>query len=272
MISTILIVVGIALLLVAGGIFIHAQLGYREAQASYKQLEQYAVKDKEGDGLPQVDFDELSKINPDIVGWIYVPNTVINYPIVKTNDNETYLYRLFDRSGNGSGTIFMDMDNAAPGMMDEQTTVYGHHMNDGSMFNYIDQTLKQDAFNTIKTVYYITRDATYTCTPLYTMQVEDTYNDARVPNFGDGKSLEDYLRDGLTKAKAQAPDAESRIGSTKQVFSLITCAGEIIPRTTRAVMVCSVDKKTDRAPASPDQTHEGENAGEAAGGEGSNEG
>ena len=44
------------------------------------------------------------------------------------------------------------------------------------------------------------------------------------------------------QAKAQAPDAAERIEHTEQVMSLVTCAGEIIPRTTRAVMVLSVDQ------------------------------
>ena len=47
-------------------------------------------------------------------------------------------------------------------------------------------------------------------------------------------------------AKAQAPDVEERIGSTDKVLSLITCAGEIIPRTTRAVMVCSLEETIPR--------------------------
>ena len=62
----IFIIVGIALLLVAGGLFIKAQLGYQEAQSCYKQLEQYAVKGDEGDDVPRVDFNALAQINPDI--------------------------------------------------------------------------------------------------------------------------------------------------------------------------------------------------------------
>ncbi|MDY4041815.1 MAG: sortase [Collinsella sp.] len=247
-VSTVLIIVGVLLLAAAAGIYIHAQLGYQEAQASYKKLEQYAVADGTGDNVPQVNFDELAKINPDVVGWVYVPNTPINYPVVQTDNNDTYLYKLFDLSGNGSGSIFMDMDDTAPGMVDQQTTIYGHHMYDGTMFKYIDDTLQQDAFDTVKTVYYITRDATYKCTPLYTMQVQDTYNDARVPNFTEeGHTLKDYLKDGLTQAKAKAADAESRIESADKVFTLVTCAGEIIPRTTRAGMVCTIDEVTPRA-------------------------
>lgn len=245
--SIILIVVGVALLLVAGGLFIKAQIGYKQAESTYAELQRYAVSADEGDGVPQVDFASLAAINPDIVGWIYAPGTPINYPVVQTDDNTTYLTRLFDLSGNGSGTIFMDMDDTAPGMVDQQTTLYGHHMNDGKMFKVVDNTLDQGSFDAFPYVYYITPDVTYKLKPLMTAQVEDTYVDARKTNFtGEGESLQAYLTDMLGHAKAKAADAEGRIAETDQVMSLVTCAGEIIPRTTRAVMVLTVEETTAR--------------------------
>lgn len=244
--STLLIVLGIALLALSAFIFVRAQMGYQEAQATYADLQQHAVQDSSGDGVPQVDFDALAAINPDVIGWIYVPNTVINYPVVHTGDNTTYLSRLFDLSGNGSGTIFMDMDGTAPGAVDQQTTLYGHHMYDNTMFKIVDDTLKQDAFDAFGNVYYITRENTYVFKPLFTAQVMDTYTDARVTNFTGDPSLTQYLQDMLGQAKAKAADAEERIGSTDKVLSLVTCAGEIIPRTTRAVMVCSLEETIER--------------------------
>lgn len=245
--SIVLIVVGVALLLVAGGLFIKAQIGYKQAESTYAGLQQYAVSADSGDGVPDVDFDGLAAINPDIVGWIYAPGTPINYPVVQTDDNTTYLTKLFDLSGNGSGTIFMDMDDTAPGMVDQQTTLYGHHMNDGKMFKVVDNTLDQASFDAFPFVYYITPSATYKLRPLMTAQVEDTYVDARKTNFtGEGESLRAYLEDMLAHAKAQADDAAARIEDTDQVMSLVTCAGEIIPRTTRAVMVLTVEEVTVR--------------------------
>lgn len=249
-ISTVLIVIGVVLLLVAGGLFVSAQLGYRQAQQTYAELQQYAVSSDSGDGVPDVDFDALAAINPDIVGWIYIPDTVVNYPVVQTDDNTTYLDLLFDRSGNGSGTIFMDMDDTAPGMVDQQTTIYGHHMYDGSMLKVIDNTTDQAEFDKIQHVYYITRDTTYVLTPLLTAQVEDTFVDARKTDFTvEGESFQGYLEEMQTLARAQASDATERIGQITDddhVLSLVTCAGEIIPRTTRAVMVLTVDEEVAR--------------------------
>lgn len=241
--AIILLVIGVVLLFVAGGLFLATQMRYQQAQESYEELESYTVESDMGDGVPSVDFDALSAINSDIVGWIYIPGTPVNYPVVQTDDNTTYLKQLFDGTPNDSGAIFMDMANTPPGMYDQQTTLYGHHTYDGTMFRVIDSSTDQAEFDKIQTAYYITRSATFVMTPLLTAQVEDTYIQARQPNFlGEGESLTAYLEDMLAQAKAQAPDAAERIEDTEQVMSLVTCAGEIIPRTTRAVMVLSVDQ------------------------------
>ena len=239
LVSNLLIGLGVILLLVAGGLFLKAQLGYKEAQDSYAKVQELALTEAQGDNVPTVNFDELRKINKDVIGWIYVPGTVINYPVVQTNNNETYLHRIFDGKGNGSGTIFMDMDDKAPGMVDQQTTIYGHHMNDGSMFRTIDNTLQsQDEFDKIKYVYYITPEKTYKYVPVSTTQVQDNYGDARVANFADDAAFSAYLKTMLEQAKSKSSDAEEKIADAKQVLTLVTCAGEIIPRTTRAAMIC----------------------------------
>ena len=240
--ATALIVIGIALLLVAGGILLDAIMGYREAEESYTAIEEEYLTDDDGDGVPSVDFDALAQINPDIVGWIYIPGTEINYPVVQTTDNTTYLTKMFDEDENSNGAIFMDYENTAPGMVDQQTTIYGHHMNDGSMFKFIDDTVDQDDFDTVEVVYYITPDATYVLSPLFTTVVDETYIEARTANFADDYPFSEYLQDMYGEASAVADDAEERLSSTEQVLSLVTCAGDITPRTTRAVMVCAIDE------------------------------
>lgn len=242
-----LIVAGVILILGAGGLFVRSQIGYGQAKSEYDALEQYAVSDKGSEGsaaagAPTVDFDSLAKINPDVVGWICIPGTPINYPVVQTNDNSTYLTRMFSATSNPGGAIFLDKDAKAPGVIDQQTTIYGHHMNDGSMFKAIDGTLDQGTFDSIGRVWYVTRDATYMFRPLFTAQVPDTYEDARTANFTGNETLSSYLQDMLGRAKAKASDAKTRIGSADHVLTLVTCAGDIIPRTTRAAMVCTLEE------------------------------
>lgn len=239
--SNILIAVGVALLLVAGGLFVKAQIGYKKANDYYNGIAEMAVKDSSGeDGIPQIDFDALKTESDDIVGWIYVPGTRINYVVAQGETNNTYLRHLPNGEYSENGTIFMDMDGTAPGMVDQQTTLYGHHMNDGAMFEPIDASMDQKVFDTFKKVYYITPEMTYVLKPMFTMQVQDDYVDARRTNFDSGKAFTQYLQASLAQAKASAKDAAAEVEKADKVLTLVTCAGQIIPRTTRAGMVCRV--------------------------------
>lgn len=239
--SNILIAVGVALLLVAGGLFAKAQIGYKKANDYYSGIAEMAVKDSSGeDGIPQIDFDALKKESDDIVGWIYVPGTRINYVVAQGRTNNTYLRHLPNGEYSENGTIFMDMDGTAPGMVDQQTTLYGHHMNDGAMFEPIDASMDQKVFDTFKKVYYITPEMTYVLKPMFTMQVQDDYVDARRTNFDSEKAFTQYLQASLAQAKASAKDAAAEVEKADKVLTLVTCAGQIIPRTTRAGMVCRV--------------------------------
>ena len=87
-----------------------------------------------GDKPPiKIDFNSLCSKNPDVVGWIYCPGTVINYPVLQGKTNDDYLYHDYTGDYNMNGSIFVDSGNAL-GFMDSNTIVYGHNMNSGSMF------------------------------------------------------------------------------------------------------------------------------------------
>jgi len=80
-----------------------------------------------------VDFAKLSSENKDTVGWIYLPDSNIDYPVVQGNDNDYYLNRDFSGSYLFDGTIFVDAANG-PLFTDDNTIIYGHRMISGAMF------------------------------------------------------------------------------------------------------------------------------------------
>lgn len=73
-----------------------------------------------------IDFQKLKSINSDIIGWISVLETNINYPIVKGNDNEYYLNHNVYKDYNIFGSIYMNMDNSKD-FSDFNTVLFGHN-------------------------------------------------------------------------------------------------------------------------------------------------
>ena len=78
-------------------------------------------------------LSELFRQNTDLVGWLKIADTRIDYPVVKGRDNEFYLDHGFDRQKNRAGAIFMDYRNLGDGS-DPHTIIYGHKMKNKSMF------------------------------------------------------------------------------------------------------------------------------------------
>ena len=94
----------------------------------------------------EADFAALREINPDIVAWIYIEGTEINYPVVQGEDNDYYLKHLFNGEWNGSGCIFLDSRNDAS-FADRHSIIYGHHRKNGTMFTGLDKYKKQEFFD-----------------------------------------------------------------------------------------------------------------------------
>lgn len=93
-----------------------------------------------------VNFDELLNKNPDTVGWIKVEGTKVNYPVVQSDDNDYYLKHAFNGSSNAGGWIFadyrVDFENFG-----KNTIIYGHNMNNKTMFGSIPSMLNSSYLN-----------------------------------------------------------------------------------------------------------------------------
>lgn len=112
------------------------------------------------DALPQVDFTALKAINPDIVGWILIDGTNINYPVVQGRDNQYYLRHLFTGEYNASGCIFLDSWNT-PDFTDQHSILYGHHMDNGTMFNGLMDYKEQSFFDAHPNALLLTPTGSY---------------------------------------------------------------------------------------------------------------
>ena len=118
-----------------------------------------AVQEKES-LVTEIDFASLIEINEDVVGWLYLPDTVINYPVVQGEDNSYYLKRLVDGSYNANGSLFIDYQNQMD-FSDDNTLIYGHHMDSGKMFATLVKYKNQEFYDEHPIIYFLTEEQNY---------------------------------------------------------------------------------------------------------------
>lgn len=213
---------------IALGVFLYAAyqlisqyLVYREAEQEHENIVAIArseEKHADQEGSSPINFDPLVEINSNVIGWIVVEETVIDYPIVQSEDNETYLTRTFSGTSNASGAIFIDMNNA-PDFSDSQTIIYGHNMNNGSMFAALAKFLEQSFFEMVPTftIYTPEGEKHY---EIFSAYVTSAYSDTYLNAFSTGENFATYLQyiTGLSQISTGINPV-----STDKIVSLSTC-------------------------------------------------
>lgn len=88
------------------------------------------------EGITLEQLKTLREKNSDFACWLYIPDTTINYYVMQAEDNDYYLHKTIDKTYAASGSLFLDFRNNAETMAGH-TIIYGHNMQDGSMFGNI---------------------------------------------------------------------------------------------------------------------------------------
>ncbi|MGL4483540.1 MAG: class B sortase [Anaerovoracaceae bacterium] len=148
MIRKILLVIFIIIFLVSGFMLGKYLLQNYKAESTFTKL-----RPKEMGGKSELSLEELYGKNNDLVGWIKVPNTKIDYPVMQTKDDEEfYLRRNFEKSYSLAGTPFMSADSELQKKPsgDQYSgnkkvwVIYGHNMQSGIMFHDLEKYLDKD--------------------------------------------------------------------------------------------------------------------------------
>lgn len=113
--------------------------------------------DPYADALADMDFSALREVNGDVLGWILIPGTRISYPLVQGTDNQYYLTHTWKKWNSVVGSVFMEYSNSGD-FSDFNTIIYGHRMNDGSMFAGL-KNYKQKSYYKSHPAVYITDDS-----------------------------------------------------------------------------------------------------------------
>ena len=145
-------------------------------------------------------FAELQALNSDVIGWITVYDTSIDYPLVKAqNDNLTYLSKNPEGEWEGSGSIYVDYRNDAH-FTDFNTIIIGHHMADHKMFGDLDLFVDPDFFNKhlYANLYFDGQDHGLEIYAI--LKVGSNHPLAALPNITDPEAKQDLLNNIMTEA------------------------------------------------------------------------
>ena len=170
--------------------------------------------------LEEIDLAALREVNPDVVGWILIPDTVINYPLMQGGDNDYYLKRTWDEKKNAVGSIFLEYLNN-PGLTDFNTIVYGHNMKNGSMFASIREYRNREYWENHPYVYILSDQGVYRY-EIFSSYLAKVDSNTYALGFSGEESRAAFLNNAILDSVIQT-DVEPEV--TDRVLTLSTCSG-----------------------------------------------
>lgn len=170
-----------------------------------------------------VNMNELKNINKDIVGWIYLENSNINYPFVHSTGNEYLRKNIYGKKSDAGAIYCYDNQNVSSiDTLDKNIVLYGHNMNNGSMFYYTDylrrntSTLKS-GYNKYIYVYTENHVYKYEIFSVYKIEKNENFNQVYFKDDADFVSFCNSLYD-KSVYKGAKPDF-----ANKHIITLATC-------------------------------------------------
>lgn len=168
----------------------------------------------------EADFKSLKSINDDVVGWINVSGTKINYPFVQTKDNEYYLKHSLDKTSNKKGWVFMDFRNDAD-YLSKNTILYAHGLNNNQMFGSMRNVVKESWFknknNRIVKISTENSNQLWEIFSTYTILPETYYIRTR---FDSEKDYKDFLKELKSRSYF---DFGVSLSSDDKILTLSSC-------------------------------------------------
>lgn len=179
------------------------------------------IEETQEEIIAGIDFEYLSQINPDVVGWIYAEGTGIDYPAVQGRDNDYYLRRLFTGERNKLGSIFMDY-RTSKDFSGKNTILYGHNMKDGSMFSSLTKYGNQNFYDKFPSMQLYTPAGDYEIELFAGFVVDGNYESVRF-EFTDDNDFLSYID---TIRGESDFNSDINVSADDRIITLCTCSYE----------------------------------------------
>lgn len=234
------IVYTIITILLIGLVLISSYLIFKEKKQNEKQentfedLIEIVEENIENQEERKIDINKLYEENKDIVGWLKIDNTTINYPIMQNiNDPNYYLHRDFYKNYSSYGTPYMAKQC---NLNSDNIVIYGHHMKNNKMFGELEKYKSKDFYNNHKIITFTTLEKEYSYeifavfkTTVYTKNTFRYYENI---NFENKKMYNDFINICKDKSLYQTG---IEIKDKEKLITLSTC--EYSNKNSRLVIV-----------------------------------
>lgn len=212
------------LILIFVGIFIFSAYNlykifnqYKENKDSYKEINEIVIKEDEEVEIKNEEYEALKEINEDYLFWLYIPGTNINYPVVKAENNEEYLYKNFKGEENKGGCLFVDSRNVSE--EDDNIIIHGHNMKDKSMFGTLSKLLNSEYLNENKKIYIYLENKVLEY-EIFSVYVNNGDFDPYQPNFNTDEEFNEYISNVRSKSFYNFDYIED---NKRNILTLSTC-------------------------------------------------
>lgn len=197
----------------------------QEATANNNTIEDISKKIEKNDRMLKI--EELQKENPELIGWLEIPNTIINYPVLQGKDNSFYVNHNYQKEKKQSGSIFIDADfNFDP--RSTNMIIYGHNMKNGTMFTSLINYKNKAYYESHPYIRFTTTttDTSYEIISVFESKVyeETDTNSFKYYNFINAKNNEEYDNFVSNIKKLSIYDTGKTAINGENLITLSTCA------------------------------------------------
>lgn len=202
---------------------------YKQHQANevYDDLKISADADESADATgdsSEIDFEAYWKINEDVIAYIDVPGTDVSYPVLQSEDDDTYYLEHTIEGVEGlPGSIYTETWQNSD-FTDPVTIIYGHNMKNGTMFASLHDFEDQDFFDQNKSITIYTPDRTYD----YNIYCAIVYDNSYIPtayDLSDQSAVDEFISSLDTGDSRNHFNSDVQIQDGDKLLVLSTCIG-----------------------------------------------
>ena len=231
-----ILMTSVAVFLVCAVMLADILIGYNKADKTYEEIngrfeegftdETGAPSEEAPERLVKLSkyVKELKAEYPDVIGYVNVPSLGISYPVVQTDNNSYYLDHMVNGEESTSGAIFLDCKIDSDPTKTKNTVLYGHNMNNGSMFHKVVDLFKIESFENA-TVEYVTEDAIFIYEP-YSLYRAEAYYPFYMYEFTSDEGFFDFCDMILEKSYHKDYEAPS-YDADSAFMTFSTCTNSI---------------------------------------------